>query len=243
MAIYIIAVFVLVFASYKMVLVFSGPPPTGDWVVTGTESYYDEVIVLNGNLVVEDGGSLTFRNVTLQLNCTSDTHCNITIQTGGEFYVLEGSVITSVDSVNGYSFTVWPNSNFRMSYSELHYCGWDPSGWHLMGLYILSDDAVVENCIISNNNFFGISLESSAVIRNNNITENKGGSGIDCGGENINPSIYNNYISWNNESGISLSYSNATIQNNVISFNDGAIQLDNSNPTIEGNFFQTTATV
>jgi parallel beta-helix repeat protein len=236
MAIYIITVFVLIFASYKMVLVFSGPPPTGDWVVTGTESYYDEVIALNGNLIVEDGGRLTFRNVTLQLNCTSDTHYNITIQTGGEFYVLEGSVITSVDSVNGYSFVVWPDSTFRMSYSEVHYCGWDPSGWHTMGLYILTDDAVVENCLISRNNFFGISFESSAIIRNNNITENKR-SGIDCGGEGINPSIYNNYISWNNESGISIRRCSANIYNNTITSNSwvGINPHDAANPMIQNN--------
>jgi len=233
--VYIIAVFVLICASRKSFLVFSGPPPTGDWVVTGTESYYDEVIVLNGNLVVEDGGSLTFRGVTLQLNSTSNTHCNITIQTGGEFYVLEGSVITSADSVNGYSFVVWPNSTFRMSHSELHYSGWD-SGWHTMGLYILSDDAIVENCLISRNNFFGISLGSSAVVRNCNITENKK-PGIVCGDKDINPSIYNNYISWNNESGISLFGCSANIYNNTITSNSwaGIAPHGAADPTIQNN--------
>lgn len=233
----LISVIMLSFVSHKSVLVFSAEPPeSGDWIVTGTETYHDVDIVLNGNLVVEDGGSLTFRNVSLQLNCTSDTHCNITVQTGGEFYVLEGSVITSVDSVNGYSFVVWPNSTFRMSYSEVHYCGWDPSGWHTMGLYILTDDAVVENCLMSRNNFFGISLESSAVIRNNNITENKG-SGIDCGGENTNPSIYNNHISWNNESGISLGGCSANIYNNTITSNSwaGINPHDAAKPTIQNN--------
>jgi len=49
--------------------VFSGLPTSGDWGVTGTESYYDEVIVLNGNLVVENDGNSTFRKVTLEMNC------------------------------------------------------------------------------------------------------------------------------------------------------------------------------
>ena len=60
--------FILLFAPYESVLVFSGPPVSGDWIITGTESYYDEVIVLNGNLFVWPGGNLTFRKVVLKMN-------------------------------------------------------------------------------------------------------------------------------------------------------------------------------
>jgi len=230
-----VTVIILILAPREGFLAFSNPPASGDWIVTGTETYHDVNIVLNGNLVVEDGGSLTLRKVTLRLNSTSGTHYSITVQTGGQLYVLEGSIITSVDSANGYSFVVSPDSTFRMSYSELHYCGWDPSGWLTMGLYILTDDAVVENCLISRNNFFGISFESSATIRNNNITKNKT-SGIDCGGKDINPSIYNNYISWNNETGISIGNANSVIQGNTITNNaHEGIRGHNCSLTILGN--------
>jgi parallel beta-helix repeat protein len=225
----------LFFAPREIFSASSGPPSSGDWVVTGTENYIDEVIVLNGNLVVEDGGSLTFRNVTLQSNCTSDNHYSITIQTGGEFYVLEGSIITSADSANGYSFIVGLDSTFRMSYSELHYCGWDSPDWHLTGLYIFSDDAVVENCLISNN-FFGIRFQSSVVIRNNNITENKG-SGIAGGGEGTNSEIYGNHVSMNNGAGISIGGCNASVYNNTVTSNSwaGINPHDEANPMIQNN--------
>lgn len=59
----------MVFVADKSFLVFSGLPTSGDWGVTGTESYYDEVIVLNGNLVVENDGNSTFGKVTLEMNC------------------------------------------------------------------------------------------------------------------------------------------------------------------------------
>jgi len=117
-----VTVLVLVFVSGKSFLVFSGPPASGDWVVTGTESYYDEVIVLSGNLIVEDGGNLTFRKVTLNMNCAYNGQFNITVKPGGKFYVLEGSVITSADPSKRYGFSVW--STFRMNNSELHGCGW-----------------------------------------------------------------------------------------------------------------------
>ena len=95
----------------------------GDWVVTGTESYYNQVLVLNGNLFVEDGGNLTFRKVTLKMNCTYDGQYNITVKIGGAFYVLEGSVITSANSANEYCFFVLSEATFRMSEGELHECG------------------------------------------------------------------------------------------------------------------------
>ena len=59
----------MVFVANKNFLVFSGLLTSGDWGVTGTESYYDEVIVLNGNLVFENGRNSTFRKVTLEMNC------------------------------------------------------------------------------------------------------------------------------------------------------------------------------
>lgn len=127
---FIIIILVLVFVSGKSFLVFSGPPTSGDWVVTGTESYYDEVIVLNGNLIVEDGGNLTFRKVTLKMNCTYNGQYDITVMPGGSFYVLEGSVITSANPDKRYMFSA--HSTFRMNNSEIHGCGWnDAPDWGL----------------------------------------------------------------------------------------------------------------
>ncbi|MCK4613341.1 MAG: hypothetical protein KAU14_00945, partial [Thermoplasmata archaeon] len=47
------------------------PSPTGgevngDWNVTDSRTYEDCIIILTGNLTIKDGGSLTFRNVTLK---------------------------------------------------------------------------------------------------------------------------------------------------------------------------------
>jgi len=52
---------IFLFASLATVsgkkFVFADSHLDGDWIVSGTESYYGEVFVLNGNLIVEDGGN------------------------------------------------------------------------------------------------------------------------------------------------------------------------------------------
>jgi parallel beta-helix repeat protein len=216
MAIYIMTVFVLIFASRKNVLVFAGPPASGDWVVTGTESYYDQVFVLNGNLIVEAGGNLTFRKVTLKMNCAYDGQYNITVK-GGKFYVLEGSIITSVDPDKEYSFEVGYGSTFRMKNSELHECGWNSSEGGKTGLFFIeSVDTVVENSLISHN--WVIFVCTNATIQNNIITKNR--KGIFC--PSSSPTISGNRITENLEGGIECNiYSSPTIVNDTIAANLG----------------------
>jgi len=210
--------------------VFAVPPLSGDWVVTGTESYYDTVVVLNGNLIVEDGGNLTFRKVTLEMNCAYDGQCNIEVRSGGRFYVLDGSIITSVDPEKEYSFWVENGSIFRMKDSELHECGFEAG---LGGLTIESNDVIIENNLISNN-WYGIICESSnPVIRNNNISSNR--VQAVCLG-NSNATIEANYMK-NNEGGIYVGYySSPIIQDNLITDNGFGIHIrDRCTPTILGN--------
>jgi parallel beta-helix repeat protein len=223
-----------------------GPPSNGDWIVTGTESYSDQTIVLDGNLIVENGGNLTFHRVILELDCHSDGEYNISVNSGGRFYVLEGSVITSHTPSNGYQFSVQPNSTFRMSDGELHYSGWDEN----VGLDIRSDDAVVENCLISNNrhgicvssdgadirdnniteNFEGVRVFSRAHIHNNHISKNE--YGVHIGGP-CSPSIYDNTIEYNSDIAIGITNATPTIMNNTITNNGRAgVGLSSSNAVI-----------
>ncbi|MDH5783685.1 MAG: right-handed parallel beta-helix repeat-containing protein, partial [Candidatus Bathyarchaeota archaeon] len=240
-AVYIAIIFVVVFASGKSLLVLSSPPASGDWVVAGAESYYDEVIVLNGNLIVRSSGNLTFRKVTLKMNCTYSGQYNITVESGGKFYVLEDSVITSAepDKRIGF-FEVCDDTTFRMSNSALHECGW---AWlpGSDGLHIWSDDAVVENSLISHN-WVGIWVHSNgAIVRNNNVTANDGAPAPESGiviHPSCNPAIYNNYISWNNGAGITIgAYASPTIYNNTVTSNSGVgIHGEpNANPIIQNN--------
>jgi len=248
---------IFLFASLAAVLekrfVFAATHLNGDWIVTGTESYYDEVFVLNGNLIVENSGNLTFRKVTLKVNCSYNGQFNITVKHGGKFCVLEGSVITSsnLDKRIG-EFIV--EGTLRMNNSELHGCGWtDAQGaW---GLVIFSGDAIIENSLISYN--FRVNINSDGVVvRNNDITENNhhgifvwDSSPIICN-NNISlnsitgieighgsPTVCNNTIT-SNDVGITFSHgTNAIVQDNIISLNrgEGIIGSDNSSLIIQGN--------
>lgn len=222
-----IIVFVLSLVPYKGILVFSSPPASGDWIVTGTESYYDEVIVLNGNLFVLPGGNLTFRKVTLIMNCTHNGQYNISVDEG-EFHVLDGSVITSanLDRRIG-SFYAHGGSTFRMNNSSLF--GSDQ-------VTIMCTDAVVENSLISRNRG-GIAISNDGVVvRNNNFSLND-----DCGisVHFSSPTIYNNTITSNFGSGITIYWpeSSPLIQDNTIAMNEhSGIGCDhNCSPIIQGN--------
>jgi len=256
----LVSVIVLVLAPLKSFLVFSvGPPASGDWSVAGGEIYSNhEVFVLNGNLVVKSGGNLTLKGITLKMNCGYDGQYNITVEKGGAFYVLEGSVITSVDPSKGYCFFVQDKSAFKMSDSELHECGMSPSdNWMKSGLCILSNDTVVEKSLISDNNFGIFICGGEPVIRNNNITNNEQGimlgngspticnntitsnleRGIGSGGETTLPLIINNSISKNSVGIDSWFGSSPIILNNTITsnINNGIFINHHGNPTISGN--------
>ena len=218
--------------SVMNVFVAAGPPSSGDWIVTGTESYSNQTIVLDGNLIVESGGNLTFKGVTLKMKCHYDGEYRITVNPGGSFYVLENSIITSA-SLNKYSFFVWQDSTFRMNDSELHYCGWEGGA----GLNIHSDDAVIENSLMSHN-FYNVFVHSNGVvIRNNNITANEQGITISGTGKlDISPAIYNNHISWNTF-GINFADCSPSIYNNTITLNlNKGINFANATPLIRDNF-------
>jgi parallel beta-helix repeat protein len=249
----------LVLAPREGFLVFSdGPPASGDWIVTNIEVYDGQTIVLNGNLIVENGGNLTLNGVTLKMNCTYDGQYNITVEPGGVFYVLEGSVITSANSSHGYCFFVQDGSTFRMSESELHECGMGPhDDWRKPGLWILSNDIVVEKSLISDNKCGIFIVDGEPVIRNNNITNNEQGliignghpiiynnkitsnldRGIGSGGNTSLPLIINNSISENRVGIDSWFGSSPIILNNTITSNsqDGIFINHHGNPTISGN--------
>ncbi|MDH5780645.1 MAG: Ig-like domain-containing protein, partial [Candidatus Bathyarchaeota archaeon] len=193
----------------------------------GTESYYDEVIVLNGNLFVSPSGNLTFRKVTLKMNCTHNGQYNIMVQPGGKFYVLESSLITSTKPDKRFEFLANHDTTFRMNNSRLF--GSDQ-------LTIVSADAVVENSLISHNRG-GLSIQNDGVVvRNNNISLNDD-EGISV--HYCSPTIYNNTITSNFGSGISIHWTESSplIQDNIITMNEyaGIFCDHNCSPIIQGN--------
>ncbi|MDI6707500.1 MAG: right-handed parallel beta-helix repeat-containing protein [Candidatus Thermoplasmatota archaeon] len=119
-----------------------------DWVINNTTLVENEVKILNGNLIVQDGGNLTLSNVTLIMNCSYDGQYNIEVQSGGAMYVLNNSNITSANPNYEFMWWVRSESKFEMRDSELSECGWE-DGYY--GLTIETDKAFLSNSSIFNN--------------------------------------------------------------------------------------------
>ena len=211
-----------------------------NWIIKGTEIYINETIVLNGNLTIENGGCLTFRNVTLLLNCTNNGTYHIEVNNGGTFYIYDydnnpitiqdTSNITSYfsDGKHRYGFLVQKGAKFGMHNSALHECGWTyPWTYDDLknaGLVIYTNNTIIENCLISNN-YYGILLyySDSNIISNNTITENV--RAMRCHSTNNN-SIYGNNLS-NNSAGSFFTSSNYNQFHNNSLFNN-YIEFDSS---------------
>ena len=221
------------------------PPPVGggdsngDWIIQNTDDItrLDQEIRLKGNLTIEDGGKLTFYNVTLKMNCTKDGEFKIDVKEGGEFYIsdndnnnktnFDSSIISSVNLDYEHVFYVRKNAKLEMKYSELHECGYSQNK---EGLKIYSDDVIIDNNLIFNN-YHGIWTSSSdAIITNNSIIENDI-VGISIGfGE---PFIQNNNFSNNQGTGVILEYDNSIFINNIVMNNlKNGIQISYSTATI-----------
>ena len=94
----------------------------GDWVVNGTETYTDEIIVLNGSLIINSGGSLTLRHVTLAMNCTvADNQYNIIVNSGGSLTItdIDGDPST-VNDFSNITDSPFDTDNSSLDY-DFHY--------------------------------------------------------------------------------------------------------------------------
>lgn len=156
-------------------------PSQADWVVAGTEVVENKSIILNGNLVVRGGGSLTLRNVTLTMNNQYRGQYGISVEPGGSMFIYN-SIIRSSNLANRFTFIV-EGSNFLMKDSQLHGVGWfdsktsnptfDPALQLHGGLRVETNGAVMEGNLISQN-AIGLILSGSGVtISGNNFTRNE----------------------------------------------------------------------
>ena len=151
------------------------PPASGDWTIADTTLMYNETIDLNGNLIVQDGGSLTLEGVTLKMNCSYDGEYRIEVQDGGALYIAN-SIITAYDTNYEYLFWVKDGGRLEMFASELHECGytWGTNG-NQSGLCIESDYVTIRECLISDNWVGVYSHNATPTISGCTITTNRYG--------------------------------------------------------------------
>jgi hypothetical protein len=98
----------------------------GDWIIADTTIIKDQTLVIQGNIVVKSGGSLTLDNTILQFNTHIDYKYTFTVDNGGSLYIINGSYIGSLDKV--FYITAAPGSKLRISDSTINGIGAMPIG-------------------------------------------------------------------------------------------------------------------
>lgn len=148
----------------------TSPPSSGDWIISDNTYVYNETIVLNGSIIIENGGKLTLENVTLKFNCTFDGQFNITVKSGGSLNITR-STITAWNPVYRYFISVFQGAHFNLSDSNLSYGGYSTESDGLYsGLYVEAEHSEIRNNKIQNFKY-GMTLKEAhqSIVDNNTI--------------------------------------------------------------------------
>ena len=209
-------------------------PSKGDWIVTGAEVVENKTVLLNGNLTVKAGGSLTLRNVTLRMNVEQNDQYGILVEEEGSLYIYDSN-ISSVTELR-FFFSVVEGS-FVMKNSELHDAGWGGGAdWggepRKRGLYIQADGALIDGNFISDSLGVFLCLSRNSSVANNRLMTDYGitiTSNMPLGQPMPrNNSVLNNTIEGSLEKGITIACNNNIVANNTILDTMVGIMLDNS---------------
>lgn len=105
-----------------MIIVISGmsfcieaetpPPNNGNWIINDMTTINDESIVLNGDLIVEDGGELQLYNVDLKFNCDSDEEFKLKVEKGGKIDIYDSTISSNTN--HDYGIDVHSKGEFNV---------------------------------------------------------------------------------------------------------------------------------
>jgi len=137
----------------------------GDWIVTGTEFVEDTTIILNGNLIVESGGSLSLTNVLLRMEQSPSGAYQILANPGSSLVISKSTIEPLQEN---YQFELFVNgANFALTESTLN----GPGIPTIFALRISDTNGVtLEGNTINYTNAIMLSNSTNALIRDNTVT-------------------------------------------------------------------------
>lgn len=143
----------------------AAPPASGDWVVTANESYYNQTIVIEGNVFVRAPGVLNLTNVTLEINSTTGARRGLLVESGAALrtHDLDDSTLTSLDRTvirpvtNGERiwFVAAPGSTVNLQQTALWGVGYTQSPANASGVYLQTNATTLRNVTVFSS-YFGI---------------------------------------------------------------------------------------
>ncbi|MHA1988978.1 MAG: right-handed parallel beta-helix repeat-containing protein, partial [Promethearchaeota archaeon] len=147
---------------------------SGNWNITETDDCTNtsEIIWLNGNLMIY--GNLTFDNVTLRVNGTTDGNYAIYVESGGLFNITGDTAYSNITNGDvagaNYIFYVKSGSVFEAYDSYISKAGWQNVNYH-RGIDIYTNNTIMENNVISSDYRAIYLLDSTNnIFTNNNIS-------------------------------------------------------------------------
>jgi parallel beta-helix repeat protein len=154
---------------------FIGGTVVGDWYVNDTRTYTAVTINVVGNLIINSTGSLTLNNVLLRMNSSVVQTYRIEVRGGGQLYTLNNTRITS-GTIYNYRFLIQSGATAQLINTNISRCG-VMGGNSGNGLYIGTDNVLVQNCIVENG-YKGICIEYANPMILNCTIRNNGYDGI-----------------------------------------------------------------
>lgn len=139
-----------------------------DLIITTEQTFEDTTIILDGNLIIRDGGGLTLNSSKIQMNCQYEGQYKIHVKSSALYLRLNSSEIKAVNSNYPFSF-VCQGQEFKMKNSKLSNVGWGefeeindlPTDGD-KGLVITSPSTVIDSSEISDCNT-GLILNADSV--------------------------------------------------------------------------------
>lgn len=215
----LIVIFLLIFSNVLFFMPFDELSPLGyvsaaappaiedvttywkdNWTVDSDATYRNQTIIVDGNLTITNGNTLTLINTTVMMNCTLfNGQYHIDVLTGGTLRVFDydwdntttsdASLITDspydVDDGSGtdyaYNFSVNWGGILEFRNSSAWDCGWASSNDWEQGISIYGDNSVFDHVNISNR-FKGIVINGASSVSISNCTIRINASNIDAYG-------------------------------------------------------------
>jgi len=207
-----------------------GPKPSSSSIAAGT--YENRTLRAEGNVLVDTGQTLEFRNTTLILNLTSDKQFGIWIA-GGGMLVLENSSVFPADARYLYTFEIMGSAVIRNSTISGLWGEWDDYDG---GLEIYSDSVWIESSQIQYSRQTAILVIGSSPLIANSTIRGAGDDGIEMQASNAR--VLNNQIQDCEWGMYVYRGSRPLIEGNLIANNAFGILSVDSSPVIRGNRFE-----
>ncbi len=149
----------------------AAPPASGDWVVTASESYANQTIVIEGNVFVRAPGNLTLVNVTLEINSTVAVRRGIVVEAGGALRTRDGddSTATSGDRTfirplspsERITFVAAPGSTLALRGTAIWGVGYTQSPLNASAVFIQTNSTTLQNVSVYSS-YYGVYFQGVA---------------------------------------------------------------------------------